>query len=40
MALLRVAEGKYVNTERVTYVAQKKDKVIIEFQNEVIAVGI
>ncbi len=40
MKLLRVAEGKYVNTERITYIAKRKDKVIIQFQNEVSAGGI
>lgn len=40
MALLRIAAGKYVNTERITYVAKKKDKAIIQFQNEVSAGGI
>ena len=41
MALLKVAEGKYVNTERITYVeAKKRDKVIIQFHNEVTAGGI
>ena len=41
MELLKVAEGKYVNTERITYVeAKRHDKVIIMFQNEVSAGGI
>lgn len=41
MKLLRVAPGKYINTERITYIeAKKKDKVIIQFQNEVTAGGI
>ena len=41
MKLLRVASGKYVNTERITYVeAVKRDKVIIQFQNEISAGGI
>ena len=36
MNLLEVGDGKYVNTERITYIhAVKKDKVIIMFQNEV-----
>ena len=41
MKLLKVANGKYVNTERITYIeAEKPDKVIIQFQNEVTAGGI
>jgi hypothetical protein len=41
MKLLKVAEGKYVNTERITYIeAKRQDKVIIMFQNEVSAGGI
>ena len=41
MKLLKVAPDKYVNTERITYIeATKKDKVIIQFQNEVSAGGI
>ena len=41
MNLLKVAEGKYVNTERITYIeAKRQDKVIIMFQNEVSAGGI
>jgi hypothetical protein len=36
MNLLEVGDGKYVNTDRITYInAVKKDKVIIMFQNEV-----
>ncbi len=36
MKLLKVADGKYVNTDRITYVeAKRRDKVIIQFQNEV-----
>ena len=36
MKLLKVGDGKYVNTERITYIeAKKRDKVIIMFQNEV-----
>ena len=36
MRLLRVGNGKYVNTERITYIkAKKRDKVIIQFQAEV-----
>jgi hypothetical protein len=35
MALLNVGVGKYVNTDRITYIsAKKRDKVIIMFQNE------
>ena len=41
MKLLKVAEGKYVNTERITYIEAKgQDKVTIIFQNEVSAGGI
>ena len=41
MKLLKVGDGKYVNTERITYIeAKKRDKVIIQFQNEVTAGGI
>ena len=41
MKLLKVADGKYVNTDRITYVeAKRQDKVIIQFQNEVSAGGI
>ena len=41
MALLKVAPDKYVNTERITYIeAKTRDKVIIQFQNEVYAGGI
>ena len=36
MKLLKVGNGKYVNTDRVTYIqAKKRDKVIIMFQNEI-----
>ncbi len=36
MKLLKVGNGKYVNTERITYIeAKKRDKVIIQFQNDV-----
>ena len=41
MKLLKVGTGKYVNTERITYIEVKKhDKVIIQFQNEVSCGGI
>ena len=41
MKLLKVAEGKYVNTERITYIEAKgPNKLIIMFQNEVSAGGI
>lgn len=41
MKLLKVGDGKYVNTERITYIeAKKRDKIIIQFQNEVTAGGI
>lgn len=41
MKLLAVGDGKYVNTERITYIhAKKKDKVIIQFHNEVYGGGI
>ncbi len=36
MKLLKVGAGKYVNTERITYIeARKQDNVIIQFQTEV-----
>ncbi|MBN1975155.1 MAG: hypothetical protein JW787_16045 [Sedimentisphaerales bacterium] len=36
MKLLKVGNGKYVNTESITYIeAKKQDKVMIQFQNEV-----
>jgi hypothetical protein len=41
MKLLAVGDGKYVNTERITYIrAKSRDKVIIQFQNEVYGGGI
>ncbi|GEM_PF-3000922 len=41
MKLLYVGDGKYVNTERITYIdVRRPDKVIIQFQNEVSAGGI
>jgi hypothetical protein len=41
MKLLKVGNGKYVNSERITYIeAKKRDKVIIQFHNEVTAGGI
>ncbi len=41
MKLLKVGAGKYVNTERITYIeARKQDKVIIQFQTEVCLGGI
>ena len=41
MDLLKVGNGKYVNTELITYIeARKSDKVIIMFQNEVYCGGI
>ena len=41
MNLLKVGAGKYVNTERITYIhAKKSNKVIIQFQNNVDAGGI
>ena len=41
MKLLKVGGGKFVNTDRITYMeAKKRDKVIIQFQNEVSAGGI
>ena len=41
MKLLKVGNGKYVNTERITYIeAKRRDKVVIQFQNEVTAGGI
>jgi hypothetical protein len=41
MKLLKVGNGKYVNTESITYVeVKKRDKVIIQFQNEVSPGGI
>ncbi|MBI9017302.1 MAG: hypothetical protein JEZ07_08595 [Phycisphaerae bacterium] len=36
MKLLKIGNGKYINTERVTYIeAKKSDKVIVQFQTEV-----
>ena len=36
MKLLKVGAGKYVNTERITYIeARKQDNVIIQFQTDV-----
>ena len=36
MKLLKVGDGKYVNTERITYIkARKPDNVIIQFQTDV-----
>ena len=36
MKLLKVASGKYVNTERITYIdAKNRDQVTIQFQNDV-----
>jgi len=41
MKLLKVGNGRYVNTDRITYIeAKKRDKVIIMFQNEVSGGGI
>ena len=40
MNLLKVGEGKYVNTERITYIEANKGKVYIQFQNEVSGGGI
>ncbi len=41
MKLLAVGDGKYINTDRITYIhAKKKDKVIIMFQNGVNVGGI
>ena len=41
MKLLKVGSGKFVNTERITYKeAKKRDKIIIQFQNEVSAGGL
>ncbi len=41
MKLLKVGNGKYVNTDRITYIeAGKRDKVTIMFQNEVSGGGI
>lgn len=41
MKLLKVGNGKYVNTERITYIeAKKRDKVFILFQNDVETGGI
>ena len=35
MKLLKVGNGKFVNTDRITYIeARKQDKVVIMFQNE------
>ena len=41
MKLLKVGSGKFVNPERITYIeAKKRDKIIIQFQNEVSAGGL
>jgi hypothetical protein len=41
MKLLKVGNGKYVNTDRITYVeAKKRDKVIIQFHNRLSTGGI
>lgn len=41
MKLLKVGNGKYVNTESITYIEVKKQgKVMIQFQNEVSPGGI
>ena len=41
MKLLKIADDKYVNTERITYIDVKRsNKVIIQFQNDVSAGGI
>ncbi len=41
MKLLKVADGTYVNTDRITYIeAKRRDKVIIQFHNEVSTGGI
>ena len=41
MKLLKVGEGKYVNTDRITYVeAKKRDKVIIQFHTKISTGGI
>ena len=41
MKLLAVGDGKYVNRDRITYIhAVRKNKVIIQFQNEVSGGGI
>lgn len=41
MKLLKVGDGKFVNVDRITYVeAKRRDKVVIQFQNEVSGGGI
>ena len=41
MSLLNVGSGKYINTDRITYIeAKRRDKVLVMFQNEVSAGGI
>ena len=41
MKLLKVADDKYVNTERITYInVRRSNKVIIQFQNDVSVGGI
>jgi len=41
MNLLKVADDKYVNTERITYIdVRRSNKVIIQFENDVSAGGI
>ena len=41
MSLLNVGGGKYINTDRITYIkAKRRDKVYVMFQNEVSCGGI
>lgn len=41
MSLLNIGGGKYINTDRITYIkAKRRDKVYVMFQNEVSAGGI
>ncbi len=41
MSLLNVGGGKYINTDKITYItAKRRDKVYVMFQNEVSGGGI
>jgi len=41
MSLLNIGGGKYINTDRITYIkAKRRDKIYVMFQNEVATGGI
>ena len=41
MNFLKVGDGKFINPDRVTYIeAKRRNKVLIQFQNEVSAGGL